>query len=177
MRYLPRIARGLFLPFLVALFVTAAGATAAEPTRKAKGLSRAVRKGIMRTFHRLKLGIRQENELYFKSGWVPLGYEKNLTGGRASMKGRAFFDLYARRRWLIRPKLDQVQSLPGRTGRPYLVPCLIWSGNRHKALATLHALLVYSDKRSRWKVLGASGRKADVVALGQRYINKKLPSK
>ncbi len=163
-------ALGLTGLVLVCLPAAEAAPQAARAPARTAGPDKTTIRGIKRAFARMTVGVRQENELQFKSGWLPLGYEKTLVGGRAGLAGRGFYRQGKSRRWLLRPKLDKIRTIAGKQGSAYLMPCLIWSPMRRKAVATVYALVIYNKKWRRWQMLGGGGRRADVRALGERYV-------
>jgi hypothetical protein len=125
---------------------------------------------MKRVFTQMQTALKKKNEALFKAQWLTLSYEKNLVGG-SGLAGKKVFKQGSRKGWYIKPQMAKLRSIPGQRGAPWVIPSLIWSDKKSRALDKVFVILIYKDKR--WKVLGSGEKLAQVEALGQRHLSKK----
>ncbi|MBW2736357.1 MAG: hypothetical protein JRH20_28555 [Deltaproteobacteria bacterium] len=126
--------------------------------------------GMKRVFSQMKTALEKNNEKLFKKQWLPSSYAKNLVGG-SGLPGQAVFKQGSRKGWYLKAQMKRIRSIPGQKGAPWIVPTLIWSDAKKRALDEIFMLLIHRNKR--WMVLGGGEKLSQVEALGRRYVNKK----
>ncbi len=125
--------------------------------------------GMERIFTAMKAALKAKKEAPFKAVWHAEGYQKNLVGG-SGIAGRNVFAQGSRKGWYIKPDMKSLRSIPGQMGAPWLIKCDIWSVKKKKAVDQIWALLIY---KKGWLMLGGGEKRAQVEALGKRYMSKK----
>jgi hypothetical protein len=143
---------------MVALAMAAASARASDPDTA----------GMKRAFDALEKALRDGDEPAFERGWFPEGYRQNLVGG-SGLPGRRVFKQGHRKGWVLRPDLSRLEGT-GR-GAPWIVPCDVWSHVKNRSVDHVDAALIWHD--GRWVILGAGEKRAQVLALARRYLEKK----
>ncbi len=127
-------------------------------------------------FLRLKQGLEQKNEALFKAQWHAESYGTNLVRG-SGIPGRGVFSQGSRKGWYLKAQMGAIQTV-GSGPLAYVIPCAIWHTEKQRAVDRVHAAVVLSQ--ANWVILGAGEDKGQVLALVQRYLDKKplaLPGK
>lgn len=126
--------------------------------------------GMARVFASMKRALQTKNAKLFQKQWHALGYKKNLVG-TSGLAGKQVFKQGSRKGWFLQPEMGKLRSIPGQRGAPWIVPSVIFSAKKKRAVDKVFALLIYKEKR--WMLLGAGEKLAQVEALGKRYLDKK----
>ena len=90
--------------------------------------------------------------------------------GGSGLPGKSVYRQGTRKGWYLKLQMAKLRGLPMRRGGPWIVPTLIWSDKKGKAVDMVYVLIVYKKK---WMILGGGERLAEVEALGKRWVDKK----
>ncbi len=124
---------------------------------------------MKRMYKKMKAAMGKKEEAAFKAQWHPRAYATNLVGG-SGLPGKSVYRQGTRKGWYLKPQMAKLRGLPMRRGGPWIVPTLIWSDKKGKAVDMVYVLIVYKKK---WMILGGGERLAEVEALGKRWVDKK----
>jgi hypothetical protein len=125
--------------------------------------------GMVRPIEAMEKAIKARDQAQFKAQWVPAGYEANLVGG-SGLPGREVYGQATGEGWFLKADVARLHQ-DGRDGA-YLVPCLIWSWEKGRAVDEVWVLPIWDEATKRWLVLGAGEELDEVVALARRYLSK-----
>ena len=121
--------------------------------------------GIERVFTALHKTHLDKNQPGAKVLWHPKAWTANLVGG-SGLTGKAAYAQGSRERWWLKPDMPKLTNLD-RAGQSWLVPCLVWSERKNRAVDKVVAVVVFH--KDRWVLLGAGESREQVEALAKRW--------
>ena len=120
--------------------------------------------GIQGAFDGFKVALAAKDEAAAKATWHPAGWGENITGG-SGLSGSDVFKQGSRKGWWLKADMKKLRQA-SRSG-PWIVPCVIWSDAKQKAVDAVDVVVVWHD--GKWLLLGGGESSAEVDALATRW--------